>query len=125
MKLLAIAIGGAAGSLLRYAVSTYTHRFADAGFPWGTLAVNLTGCFLIGFLWEVFDRAAAGPEARALVFIGFLGGFTTFSSFGLETLNLMRDGEFKMAAINIAAQNVAGIALAAGGYLLARATLAR
>ncbi len=120
LKLLAIAIGGAAGSVLRYAAAAFTYRFVEPAFPWGTLAVNLGGCFLIGFLWQMFERSSATPEMRALIFIGFLGGFTTFSTFGLETFHLLRDGEYGRAAANMLASNLAGIALVIAGFLLAR-----
>jgi CrcB protein len=120
VKYAAIAIGGAIGTLLRYVVSGFTHRFADATFPWGTLAVNLTGCFIIGFLWEVFDKGAFSPTIRLLVFVGFLGGYTTFSSFGLETFTLMRDGEYRLALVNILASNILGILLVFAGFFSAR-----
>lgn len=125
LKLLAIAVGGAAGSILRYAASTFAHRFAEPTFPWGTLAVNLFGCFLIGFLWPLFEKAAATPEARALVFIGILGGFTTFSTFGIETFHLLRDGEYGRAAANMLASNIIGIALVFAGFFAARQLIER
>ena len=120
MKLLIIAIGGAIGSVARYLASGFVHRFSGAVFPWGTMAVNLAGSFLIGFLWELFDRTAATPNARLLVFVGFLGGFTTFSTYSLETFNLMRDGEYRLALYNVVASNVLGIALVFAGFMVSR-----
>ncbi len=117
MRLLLIALGGAVGTALRFIVSGFTHKLAGSAFPWGTLAVNLTGCYVIGFLWELFDRSAVSPTIRLAVLVGVLGGYTTFSSFGVETLNLMRDGEYKMAAYNVLASNVLGIALVFAGYV--------
>ncbi len=112
-----IALGGAVGTALRFIVSGFTHKLTGSAFPWGTLAVNLTGCYVIGFLWELFDRSAVSPTIRLAVLVGVLGGYTTFSSFGVETLNLMRDGEYKMAAYNVLASNVLGIALVFAGYV--------
>ncbi|MBI5177943.1 MAG: fluoride efflux transporter CrcB [Nitrospinae bacterium] len=120
MKLLLVAIGGAIGSVTRYLASGFTYRFVSPVFPWGTLAVNLAGSFLIGFLWEMCDRAAVSPNTRTLIFIGFLGGFTTFSSFSLESFNLIRDGEYKMALANVLASNLLGIALVFAGFASAR-----
>ncbi len=120
MKLLIIALGGAIGSVARYLASGFTYRFAGSIFPWGTMAVNLSGSFAIGFLWEIFDRSAASPNARLLVFVGFLGGFTTFSSYSLETFNLMRDGEYRLALYNVAVSNLLGVALVFAGFVVAR-----
>jgi len=101
-----VAIGGAAGSVARYACSVAALRWLGPGFPWGTLFVNLTGSFAIGVLASLAaadGRPLLGPEARALLLVGVLGGFTTFSSFSLETLNLAREGAFGAAALNVAA----------------------
>ncbi|OHB44036.1 MAG: hypothetical protein A2178_02655 [Planctomycetes bacterium GWC2_49_10] len=111
-----VALGGAIGSVLRYICSGAVHRLLGAGFPWGTLSVNLAGSAVIGFLWAAFERSTVHPATRTFIMIGILGGFTTFSSFSLENLNLMRDGQFKVAIINIVASNVFGIALAFLGY---------
>lgn len=76
--------------------------------------------FFAGFLWEIFDRTAVSPTARLFVFIGFLGGYTTFSSFGLETFNLVRDGEYKLALYNVLVSNILGIALVFLGFFASR-----
>jgi fluoride exporter len=115
-----IALGGSAGALLRYWLSGAVQRVAGATFPWGTLAVNVTGCLAIGFLWSHFERTAASPEVRGFVLIGVLGAYTTFSTFGLETLNLMRDGETGRALLNVALSNGVGIAMVFAGVLLSR-----
>lgn len=118
--LIYIAIGGAAGALLRYTISGYTYRYLDGFLPWGTLAVNLLGCFAIGFLWNVFENFAYSPNTRALIFIGILGAFTTFSTFGLESFNLFKEGEIKFAILNILASNLGGIALVFIGYFISK-----
>lgn len=119
-KLLFIALGGAAGALLRYSVSGAAYKFFDGVLPWGTLLVNLIGCFAIGFLWQIFEYLASSPNTRAFVFVGILGAFTTFSTYGLETFNLFREGEVKFALLNILASNVLGIALVIAGFIASR-----
>ena len=105
MMYLLVALGGALGSVARYAVSLGAARWLGAGLPWGTLIVNVAGSFAIGLLaalLTVDGRPALGGDARAFVMIGILGGFTTFSSFSLETLNLARSGALGAAAANTA-----------------------
>jgi CrcB protein len=104
-KLLLAGIGGFIGSALRYSVSGFVQGFnRGVQFPYGTLAVNLIGCLAIGFLSYLAEaRGVFTAETRTLVFIGVLGGFTTFSAFGNETINLWRQGEGALAALNIAA----------------------
>ena len=100
-----VAIGGAAGSTARYAVTRIAARLAEGTFPWATLLVNVSGSLLIGFLAGLAlpdGRSALPPDARAFLLIGVLGGFTTFSSFSLETLNLARDGDWLGATANVA-----------------------
>jgi len=118
--LIYIAIGGAAGALLRYTISGYTYRYLDGFLPWGTLVVNLLGCFAIGFLWNVFENFAYSPNTRTLIFIGILGAFTTFSTFGLESFNLFKEGEIKFAILNILVSNLGGIALVFIGYFISK-----
>jgi CrcB protein len=112
-SLLYVAIGGALGSVSRYLVGTWTQSASHSiDFPYGTLTVNLVGCFIIGFLSQLAEtRSVFTPETRALVFIGILGGFTTFSSFGNDTLNLLRDGEAFNALANISANVILGLLL--------------
>ena len=118
-KLLLAGIGGFIGSSLRYAASGYIQLWSKSiAFPYGTLAVNLIGCFAIGFLSQLAEsRGMFTAETRTLVFIGVLGGFTTFSAFGNETINLWRDGENFLAAINVAAH----LLLCLGAVWLSRA----
>jgi fluoride exporter len=119
MPWLLVAMGGAAGSLARFAVGLLLmpliHRW---GFPAGTMTVNLLGCFLIGLLHAVL-LGRGSPDAHRFFWIaGFLGGFTTFSSFGLETMGLLRQGHHLRAMLNVLVSNVAGIALVFAGYAL-------
>ena len=118
--LLYIAIGGAAGALLRYSVSGATYRYFDGSLPWGTLAVNLIGCFAIGFLWQIFEVVGSSPQSRAFIFIGILGSFTAFSTFGLESFNLLRDGQVGYALMNIIASNALGLGLVFAGFIISR-----
>lgn len=98
MIYLLIALGGAAGSLLRYLVGGAVQRTSASGFPIGTMFVNVSGCFLIGILVRQFLNMQISPELRALLIVGFCGGFTTFSTFSAETLGLIEGGEYGRAA---------------------------
>ena len=120
-RLFSIGIAGLVGTLLRYWLSGVIARRYGETFPYGTLIVNLLGCFVIGFLFYLFyERALASPTPRTAIFIGLLGGFTTFSSYGLQTFTLLRDGEVFLAFANIAASNVLGLMLVWLGYSLAK-----
>ena len=112
-KALFVGLGGFIGSVSRYLLGGYVQQLSKSvDFPYGTLAVNLVGCFVIGLLSQLAEaRGVFTSETRALVFIGILGGFTTFSSFGNETLNLFRDGQTWIALGNIGANVVLGLAL--------------
>lgn len=120
IKLLWIAGGGAAGTLLRYFVSGLDYRFSNGVFPVGTLAVNLIGSLAVGFLWGLFEHVDVSPQARMFALMGIIGGFTTFSTFSLESFNLFRDGEFRIAFLNILLTNAAGIAFVFIGFSLSR-----
>ncbi|MFA5982422.1 MAG: fluoride efflux transporter CrcB [Methylococcaceae bacterium] len=103
-QLIAIALGGACGSVLRFLVSTGIYQWLGRGFPYGTLVVNVMGSYLIGLLAEalILQRITFTLEYRAAILVGVLGGFTTFSSFSLETLYLLEQGHFNKAALNVA-----------------------
>jgi CrcB protein len=120
MKLLFIAFGGAVGALLRFTVSGLTYSYVEGDFPWGTLIVNFLGCLGIGAGWQVSERFLIGPYTRDFVFIGVLGAFTTFSTFGLETFSLIRDREIKFAILNIAVSNTFGILAVFAGFFISR-----
>lgn len=101
-QLIAIAAGGAAGALLRYWVSTGVYVLLGRNFPHGTLAVNVLGSLLMGLLYVLFmERLVASPEMRAGLLIGLLGAFTTFSTFSIETLNLIEQADLLKAGLNI------------------------
>jgi CrcB protein len=118
-----VGIGGFAGAVLRYGLSGVVHRqFPLTSFPLGTLAVNLIGCLMIGYLAGLADsRQLFGPSVRAFTFIGVLGGFTTFSTFGYETVAMARDGDALRAALNVGAHVVCGLAAVWIAYGLASA----
>lgn len=118
-KLLLVFVGGGLGSATRFGTSLLAARWWGTSFPWGTLAVNLAGCFLIGVLFGLSERGSLSPEGRLFLMTGFLGGLTTFSSYGLETSHLTRSGQFANAACNLIANNGAGIALVFLGLWLA------
>jgi fluoride exporter len=96
--LLWIGLGGAVGSVLRYLLGGVVQRSAHAGFPAGTLAVNVVGCFVIGVLAQHYMNVQTHPSMRAALITGFCGGFTTFSAFSLETVGLLRGGEYGRVA---------------------------
>lgn len=122
-KIILLSAGGAVGTLLRYGLSGLAHRVVGETFPWGTLLVNVLGCFLIGALWSASERTMVTPALRLFLFTGTLGAFTTFSTYGLETFNLLRDGEIVLGAANLLLNNVVGLVAVIGGFLLARVLL--
>ena len=110
-KLLAIALAGSAGTLCRYGLGGLVHRVAGAQIPWGTVVVNLLGCFLFGLVWALSeDRLSISSEIRTVILVGFMGAFTTFSTFIFETRELLRDSLWLFACGNLLIQNVGGIA---------------
>ncbi len=121
VHVLAVALGGAAGAVGRYALSYLVNQAGGAVFPWGTLTVNLLGSFLLGFLTGLTAESFVSSRARALLGIGFLGSFTTFSTFAVESLNLLRKGEWVAALSNLAVTNIAGVVAAFSGLLVSRA----
>lgn len=120
-KLLLVGLAGMCGTLARYGVSVWAEqRFGPASVA-GTLLVNLSGCFLAGLFFQLSaGRLHVGDAARAALFVGFLGGFTTFSAYGLQTFGLLRDGRAGWAALNVAASNLGGLLAAWLGYALAK-----
>ncbi len=101
--------GGIAGTVSRYLLAGFVYQVFGADFPYGTLVVNLIGCFLIGFLASLSEeKFLLSPSARLLLMVGFCGAFTTFSTFMLETANLMKNGENLKAFMNVAASVVIG-----------------
>ncbi len=102
MQLISIAIGGATGALCRYGMSNGIYFLLGRGFPYGTLAVNVLGSIIMGSAYVLMiERMNVSPELRAGITIGLLGAFTTFSTFSIETLNLLESGEATKAGLNI------------------------
>jgi CrcB protein len=119
-QLLLVGAGGFLGSILRYSLSGLVYRMVPgAAFPYGTLAVNIVGCLAIGSLAGIAEsRGVIGPELRLFLFIGVLGGFTTFSTFGYETFELARDGEMIGVLANVLLHVIAGLGAAWLGHAL-------
>jgi CrcB protein len=111
-KALYVGLGGFVGSVLRYWLGSAVQQIANnPAFPFGTLTVNLIGCLMIGFLSQLAEmRGIFTPEARLFLFVGILGGFTTFSTFGNESMNFLRDGQSLSAFLNIGLHIFAGLA---------------
>lgn len=121
MRILLIGLGGFLGSVLRYWLSGVAQNAAAGSvFPIGTLVVNVIGCFAIGALSELAEtRGFLSPETRALLIVGLIGGFTTFSAFANETLNAVRDGSTAIALVNVILSVAAGLAAVWGGRIMA------
>jgi len=122
MNILAIAIGGAMGSVLRFWVSHGVHSVMGREYPYGTLTVNVIGSLLMGLLYMLLtERLELGPAWRSLILVGLLGAFTTFSTFSLETLHLLDDGHIIKALTNVLTNVVFCIAAVWMGVFIGRA----
>ncbi|MEJ2109678.1 MAG: CrcB family protein [Acidobacteriota bacterium] len=120
-KMALLVVAGAVGTLARYGTAGIVQKIYGASFPWGTMVVNLTGCFCAGFLWVLFEnRLAVSGETRTIILVGFMGAFTTFSAFILETGELIRSAEWASAFANLAVQNVIGLVALFVGMALAK-----
>lgn len=121
-KLLLIGLAGAVGSLARYGLGGVVQNFLGKSFPWGTASVNLLGCLLFGLVWAlaVESRLTISAETRMILLVGFMGAFTTFSTFGFETAKLLEDSEWLLALGNLALQNVGGLVAMFLGLALGR-----
>ena len=121
-KLLGLAIAGAAGTLFRYGLSGLIQKSASSLFPLGTLSVNAIGCFVFGFIWTVsLERLIVSSDMRVVILTGFLGAFTTFSSFIFETDQLIENSQWLLAGVNILASLALGLIAYMLGALLGRA----
>lgn len=119
-KVVLVFLGGGIGSVARYGSTLLAVRLGGTAFPWGTLAVNLTGCLTIGLLFGVSEREGLlGPSARLFLVTGCMGGLTTFPTYALESTNFARSGSFFGGVANLFASNAAGLFLVMIGLWLA------
>lgn len=124
MHLLLIAFAGATGTLARYGLSSWVRGWSSQGFPWGTLAVNVLGCFLFGLiLTAVREKSLVTTETATIWMVGFLGAFTTFSTLAFESGDFLRSGHLGQAMLNLLANMVLGVGLFFAGVWLARTAL--
>lgn len=120
MKILLIALLGAAGTLARYGVQGAVQTRSGGTFPYATLLVNLTGCFFLGLIGQyTLNRMVISPDWRVAIAVGFFGGYTTFSSFGWESVKMMENGEWARASAYVGASVAAGLLLTVAGIRLA------
>jgi CrcB protein len=120
LRLTLIAVFGAIGTLARYGLQGLVHARTGGTFPYGTLLINLTGCFLLGLIGQfTMNRMMISPDWRMAITVGFFGGYTTFSSFGWETAKMLEDGEWLPATTYVAASVVVGLLLSVAGIRLA------
>jgi fluoride exporter len=121
MQYLLVALGGVVGATSRYYLQGLVYRWLGVMFPWGTLAVNLLGCFFIGFLLEWAEsRIVISNDLKIFLTIGVLGSFTTFSTFSYESMALLRSGELFLSIINVVSHIVGGLCLAWAGMMVAK-----
>ncbi len=120
LRLILIAVFGAVGTLARYGLQGVVQVRTAGTFPYGTLTINLTGCFLLGLIGQfTLNRMMISPDWRVAITVGFFGGYTTFSSFGWETAKMLEDGEWLPAAAYVAASVLVGLLLSVAGIRLA------
>lgn len=122
MHVVVIGLGGFAGAVARYAIDGWVTGLARGGFPWGTLAVNVSGSLLIGFLFALgTERALIPADLRGPLMIGFIGAYTTFSTLALESWRLVEDGAWLMGALNLGGSIALGLGAVIAGVLIGRA----
>ncbi|MGH9015938.1 MAG: fluoride efflux transporter CrcB [Acidimicrobiia bacterium] len=121
MRSLWIAVAGSAGALSRYQLEGFISRHTRGAFPWGTLVVNASGCFVLGLLFTLLtERFLPHPYLRSALTIGFLGAYTTFSTFAFETVRLAEDGARGLALLNVVVSVAVGVAAAWFGIVAGR-----
>ena len=120
LRVIVLSVGGALGVNARYWLGVWMNRWASPRFPWATFTINISGSFAIGFLTTVLARWIPHPHVRLLVLVGFLGGYTTFSTYAFESLTLWERGETTLALTNLVGSMLAGFAAVALGVALAR-----
>ncbi len=122
MRTLWVGVGGFLGAVARYLIDGWVSALTGGAFPWGTLTVNVSGCFLLGFVFTLLtERFLPHPTLRTAITVGFVGAFTTFSTFAFETMRLAEDGAVLVALVNVSASVAAGIAAVYFGSALGRA----
>jgi CrcB protein len=120
-KIMLIALAGAVGTLSRYGLGVLVNRLVSHPFPWATFTVNAVGCFLFGLIWQLAEqRVDFSVEARTIVLVGFMGAFTTFSTFIFDTHALMRGGQWLQLLLYLLGQNLVGVAAFVIGWSLAK-----
>lgn len=120
-QLVLLAIAGAVGTLARYALGGLMQRMCGTSFPWGTLAINVIGCLLFGFVWSMgTERMLISAQTRIVVLTGFMGAFTTFSTYAFETAQMLADDDWLRAFGNLALENVVGIVAVFLGFAVGR-----
>ena len=119
-ELVFIAIGGSVGAVSRFLVSRWINLLSFSTFPYGTLTVNIIGAGLIGFLFSFFDGLIIPVQYKSMITVGFLGAFTTFSTYSLESVNLFMAGEYRVGALNILLNNVLSLAAVMAGIIIFR-----
>lgn len=120
-KILMLAVAGALGTLARFGVSTLTQKLFGSAFPWGTLTVNMLGCLFFGFVWSLTEsQLVIAGEFRFFILAGFMGAFTTFSTFAFESAQMAQTHHWPFLLINLAVQNIVGIVLILLGLKLGR-----
>lgn len=121
-RLLLLALAGGLGAMARYGLSGLVQRYSGTTFPWGTLAVNILGCFVFGVIWALAtERMSMSPEVRTIILVGFLGSFTTFATFMSESHRLLADAQWLPAVGNILITNVTGLGVFILGLFVGRA----
>lgn len=120
MNLLLVLLGGGLGAATRYSTSLWLGKSNGISFPWSTFMVNISGCFLIGLLSAIAIRYKWNEQMIIFVMTGFLGGFTTFSSFGLEFYQLMKNNQMQLALLYVGLSNFVGLGVCALGYNLVK-----
>lgn len=120
-KLLLLGFAGALGTISRYALAGAVQKISGHDFPWGTMIVNILGCFIAGFLWSLIEgRIQISGETRIIIMVGFMGAFTTFSTFILESGELFRNSQILLAMTNLLVQTIVGLAAMFAGVMLGR-----
>lgn len=120
-RLLLLALAGGLGAMARYGLSGLVQRYSGTSFPWGTLAVNILGCFVFGVIWALAaERMAMSPEVRTIILVGFLGSFTTFATFMSESHRLLADAQWLPAIGNLLITNITGLGVFILGLAVGR-----